>query len=75
MSPPTTLAEPTTLAAKVWDRHVVRAALDRAGLDGGEVEDVILGAAFLEGATGNNIARQSAIRARGSIGVPAVHDE
>ena len=43
--------------------HVVRAALDRAGLEGGEVEDVILGAAFLEGATGNNIARQSAIRA------------
>ena len=43
--------------------HVVRAALDRAGLEGGEVEDVILGAAFLEAATGNNVARQSAIRA------------
>ncbi|QGZ96209.1 acetyl-CoA C-acyltransferase [Terricaulis silvestris] len=43
--------------------HVVRAALDRARLEGGEVEDVILGAAFLEGATGNNVARQSAIRA------------
>ncbi len=43
--------------------HVVRAALDRAGVDGGDVEDVILGAAFLEGATGNNVARQSAIRA------------
>ncbi|MGE0742387.1 MAG: acetyl-CoA C-acyltransferase [Hyphomonadaceae bacterium] len=43
--------------------HVVRAALDRAGLEGGEVEDVILGAAFLEGATGNNVARQAAIRA------------
>jgi acetyl-CoA C-acetyltransferase len=42
--------------------HVVRTALERAGVEGGEVEDVILGAAFLEGATGNNVARQSAIR-------------
>lgn len=42
--------------------HVVRTALGRAGVDGNEVEDVILGAAFLEGATGNNVARQSAIR-------------
>ncbi|MEQ1808288.1 MAG: acetyl-CoA C-acyltransferase [Terricaulis sp.] len=43
--------------------HVVRVALERAGVEGKDVEDVILGAAFLEGATGNNIARQSAIRA------------
>jgi acetyl-CoA C-acetyltransferase len=43
--------------------HVVRTALNRAGVEPGDVEDVILGAAFLEGATGNNIARQSAIRA------------
>ncbi len=52
--------------------HVVRAALDRAGLEGGEVEDVILGAAFLEGATGNNIARQSAIRAGCPVSVPGM---
>ncbi|NWG52178.1 MAG: acetyl-CoA C-acyltransferase [Hydrogenophilaceae bacterium] len=52
--------------------HVVRAALDRAGLEGGEVEDVILGAAFLEGATGNNIARQSAIRAGCPVTVPGL---
>jgi acetyl-CoA C-acetyltransferase len=52
--------------------HVVRAALDRASLEGGEVEDVILGAAFLEGATGNNVARQSAIRAGCPVSVPGM---
>lgn len=43
--------------------HVVRAALDRAGLEPGEVEDVIMGCANPEGATGSNIARQIALRA------------
>ena len=35
----------------------------RAKVDGGEVEDVILGCALQQGATGGNIARQAAIRA------------
>jgi acetyl-CoA C-acetyltransferase len=43
--------------------HVIRHAVKRAGLDPGEVEDVVLGCANPEGATGGNIARQSAIRA------------
>jgi len=43
--------------------HVVAAALERAGVAAVEVEDVILGCATSEGPTGNNIARQSAIRA------------
>ena len=43
--------------------HVVRAALDRAQVDPREVEDVILGCGCPEGATGGNIARQSAMRA------------
>ena len=42
--------------------HVVRAALERAQVDP-EVEDVILGCGYPEGATGGNIARQSAMRA------------
>ena len=42
---------------------VIRAALDRAGVDGAEVEDVLLGAARLEGAQGNNVARVAALRA------------
>ena len=40
---------------------VVRAAIERAGIEAGEVEDVIMGCANPEGATGANIARQIAI--------------
>ncbi len=43
--------------------HVIQHAVQRAGCDPGEVEDVIMGCAYPEGATGANIARQSAIRA------------
>ena len=43
--------------------HVVRHAVERAGVDPGEVEDVILGCALPERATGGNIARQAALRA------------
>ena len=43
--------------------HVIKAAVERARVEPGEVEDVILGCALPEGATGQNIARQSALRA------------
>ncbi len=43
--------------------HVIASAVQRAGIEPGEVEDVILGCALPEGATGQNIARQSALRA------------
>ncbi|KAB2844411.1 MAG: acetyl-CoA C-acyltransferase [Burkholderiales bacterium] len=43
--------------------HVVAAAVARAGIDPAEVEDVIIGCATPEGATGSNIARQIALRA------------
>ncbi|MHB1327953.1 MAG: thiolase family protein, partial [Gemmatimonadales bacterium] len=43
--------------------HVIRHAVERAGIDPSEVEDVILGCGLPEGATGSNIARQAAIRA------------
>ena len=43
--------------------HVVKHVLQRANLDPSEVEDVIMGCANPEGATGWNIARQIAIRA------------
>ncbi|MBI5920250.1 MAG: acetyl-CoA C-acyltransferase [Betaproteobacteria bacterium] len=43
--------------------HVVQAAVARAGIDPAEVEDVIIGCATPEGATGANIARQIALRA------------
>ncbi len=41
--------------------HAVRHAIERAGIAASEVEDVIMGCAFPEGATGLNIARQSAL--------------
>ena len=43
--------------------HAVQNAISRAGIDAGEVEDVIIGCANPEGATGANIARQIALRA------------
>ncbi|MGB5739741.1 MAG: acetyl-CoA C-acyltransferase [Woeseia sp.] len=50
--------EGPTLAA-----HAIRAALTRAGIDGGQVDDVILGCAMQQGTTGQNVARQAAMAA------------
>jgi acetyl-CoA C-acetyltransferase len=52
--------------------HAVRHALARAKLDADEVEDVIMGCANPEGATGANIARQVAIRAGCPTTVPGM---
>jgi len=43
--------------------HAVQHAIARAGIEAAEVEDVIMGCANPEGATGANIARQIALRA------------
>jgi acetyl-CoA C-acetyltransferase len=43
--------------------HVIRAAIERAGIAPGDVEDVVLGCGLPEGATGHNVARVAAIRA------------
>jgi len=43
--------------------HSVRHAVERAGIDPAEVEDVIMGSTFGEGTTGGNIARAIALRA------------
>jgi acetyl-CoA C-acetyltransferase len=52
--------------------HVVHAALERAKVDAEEVEDVIIGCANPEGATGWNIARQIAVRAGCPESVPGM---
>lgn len=52
--------------------HVIDHAVQRAGVEPGSVEDVILGCANPEGATGYNIARQSAIRAGLGTSVPGL---
>ncbi|MFN6943147.1 MAG: acetyl-CoA C-acyltransferase [Parvibaculum sp.] len=52
--------------------HVVKAAVERAGIDPAEVEDVLMGCANPEGANGWNIARQSALRAGLPVSVSGV---
>jgi acetyl-CoA C-acetyltransferase/acetyl-CoA acyltransferase len=43
--------------------HSLRAAVERAGIEGGEIDDVVWGAALQQGAQAGNIARQVALRA------------
>ena len=43
--------------------HAVEHAVKRAGIEAAEVDDVLMGCATPEGATGSNIARQIALRA------------
>src|SRR3982751_4014674 len=43
--------------------HAVKHAVQRAGIDPGAIEDVLMGCANPEGATGANIARQIALKA------------
>ena len=43
--------------------HVIAEAVKRAGIDPGEVEDVVMGCALQQGSTGGNTARQSLLRA------------
>jgi len=50
--------------------HVVQHAVARAGIDPADVEDVLMGCANPEGATGVNIARQIAVRAGLPVTVP-----
>ncbi len=52
--------------------HVLAAAIERAGIGAGEVEDVIIGCANPEGATGANIGRQIALRAGCPVTVPGM---
>ena len=43
--------------------HAIKHAVQRAGIEPGEVEDVVIGAALQQGSTGSNIGRQAAMRA------------
>lgn len=52
--------------------HAVKHAVKRAGIEGHEVDDIIMGAAIQQGSTGTNIARQAAIRAGLGVTVPGM---
>ena len=49
--------------AQALGGHAIKHAVERAGIDPAEVEDVVIGAALQQGSTGTNIARQSSLRA------------
>ncbi|KQN71845.1 acetyl-CoA C-acyltransferase [Sphingomonas sp. Leaf62] len=51
------------LPAPTLAAHSIRAAVERAGIEGGEVDDVLFGAALQQGHQAGNIARQAALRA------------
>ncbi|ACT60508.1 acetyl-CoA C-acyltransferase [Hirschia baltica] len=42
--------------------HAIKNAVERAGIDGAEVEDVVFGAALQQGVQGGNIARNATLR-------------
>ncbi len=56
-----------TLAA-----HAIKHAVERAKLEGGEIDDVIFGCALPEGSQGNDVARMAAIRAGLPVSVGGV---
>jgi len=43
--------------------HAIKAAVERAGIEGGEIDDVVFGAALQQGVQAGNIARNAALRA------------
>lgn len=53
--------------AQTLGGHAIAAALERSGIEPGEVDDVIVGTAMQQGSTGYNVGRQVALRA----GLPA----
>lgn len=52
--------------------HAVRHAVQRAGVDPAEIEDVIMGAALQQGSTSQNVARQVALAAGLPVTVPGM---
>ena len=51
------------LEAPTLAGHAIRAAVERAGVDPAEVDDVVMGCAMQQGSSGLNIGRQSALAA------------
>ena len=52
--------------------YSIAAAVERAGLAGAEIDDVIMGTAVQQGSTGTNVARLAALRAGLPVSVPAM---
>lgn len=52
--------------------YAVKAAVERAGIEGSEIDDCIMGAALQQGTTGTNVSRQIALRAGLGVTVPGM---
>jgi acetyl-CoA C-acetyltransferase len=52
--------------------HAISHAVQRAGIDPAEVEDVVIGCAMQQGSTGGNVARQALLRAGLPVTVPGM---
>jgi acetyl-CoA C-acetyltransferase len=52
--------------------HVLRSAVQRARIEPGEIEDVVIGCGLPEGATGHNVARNAALEAGFGEAVPGI---
>ena len=49
--------------AQALGGHAIKNAVERAGIDPAEVDDVVMGCALQQGSSGNNTARQAALKA------------
>ncbi|MES1925023.1 acetyl-CoA C-acyltransferase [Salinisphaera sp. T31B1] len=58
--------------AQALGGHAIAEAVKRAQLEGAQVDDVIMGAALQQGSTGQNVARQCALRAGLPTSVPGM---
>lgn len=52
--------------------HAIAAAIERAGVEPAEIDDVVMGCALQQGSTGFNVARQAALRAGLPVSVPGM---
>ena len=59
-------------SAQTLGGHAVAQTVRRAGIEVGEVEDVVMGAALQQGCSGFNVARQCALRAALPVAVPGM---
>jgi len=50
-----------TLKSPTMASHAIRAAVERAGIEAGEIEDLVMGAALTSGTAGLNLARMAAL--------------
>ena len=59
-------------SAQALGGHVLSKAIEKAGVDSSEIDDVVIGNALTQGSSGTNIARQSIIISNLSTSIPGM---